>query len=260
MLAALLSESQRAATSLAQQAGDLESARAAFGELSRSLMAVAAADTRLIEGWRAFSCPMTSTFPKWMQAGDELQNPYMGRAMPSCGEEADWAVPQPSGLGELEAHLEHVHDGDDIAHYTCSMHPSVKRDAAGTCPICSMGLVPVTRREVETGVFVVDAARRQEIGVRTEAARVEVVRVSVRAVGRVLYDESRLSEVTVKYKGWVGKLQVDRTGELVERGQLLFELYSPELYATQVELLGLYLVESNVVDSVNARELHGSKL
>ena len=238
-IGSLLEESQRAAASLAKTT-NLDTARAAFGELSRSLIAVAASDTRLIEGWQAFSCPMTSTFPKWMQVGDELQNPYMGQSMPGCGEEADWTVPRLESLEEVEAHLEHVHggaDGDEIAHYTCSMHPSVKRDAPGTCPICSMGLVPVTRREVETGVFVVDAARRQEIGVRTEVARVEAVNVTVRAVGRVVYDESRLSEVTVKYKGWVGKLQVDRTGELVERGQVLFELYSPELYATQEELL-----------------------
>ena len=238
-LEALIGESRHAAASLSQ-AGDLDSARTAFGELSRSLIIIAASDSRLIEGWQAFSCPMTATFDKWMQPGDELQNPYMGRSMPSCGIAAAWTVSQPESLEEVEAHAEHVHamaGGDEVAHYTCSMHPSVKRDAAGTCPICSMGLVPVTRREVTTGVFVVDAARRQEIGVRTEVARVEAVEVTVRAVGRVVYDESRLSEVSVKYKGWIGKLHVNRTGERVERGQVLFELYSPDLYATQEELL-----------------------
>lgn len=237
-IVALIEESQRAAASLAR-AADLETARAAFGEVSRTLIGIAAADPSLIEGWQVFSCPMTPTFPKWMQPGEVLQNPYMGLAMPGCGIEADWTVVQPGSLEEAEAHAEHVHgaDGDEIAHYTCSMHPSVQRDAPGTCPICSMGLVPVTRREVATGVFVVDAGRRQEIGVRTEVARVERLRVTIRAVGKVVYDESRLSEVTVKYGGWVGKLEVDRTGERVERGQVLFELYSPDLYATQEELL-----------------------
>ena len=241
-IASLVEESRRAAASMAQSS-DLDTARAAFGEVSRTLIGVAAADPLLIEGWSAFSCPMTKTFPKWMQPGDELQNPYMGVSMPSCGVEADWTVPRPESLEEIEAHAELVHgggdpaDGDEIAHYTCSMHPSVKRGAPGTCPICSMDLVPVTRREVETGVFVVDAARRQEIGVRTEVARLEQVNVSVRAVGRVVYDESRLSEVTVKYEGFVGKLHVDRTGDRIQRGQVLFEIYSPELYATQEELL-----------------------
>ncbi|MEE2777671.1 MAG: efflux RND transporter periplasmic adaptor subunit [Acidobacteriota bacterium] len=148
-------------------------------------------------------------------------------------------LPRLTDAEDPETRSEHVHElgGGEIAHYTCSMHPSVKRDASGTCPICSMDLVPVTRREVDTSVFVVDSARRQEIGVRTEPVRFETVSTEIRAVGKVTYDESRLSEVTVKYAGWIGRLHADRTGELVARGELLFELYSPELYATQEELL-----------------------
>ena len=155
------------------------------------------------------------------------------------GTESAAPMPEPLLSTPAEDHAQHAHslEGDEIAHYTCSMHPSVKRDVAGTCPICSMGLVPVTRQEVATGVFVVDDARRKEIGVRTEAAAVETVRAPVRAVGRVVYDESRLSEVTVKYGGWVGRLEVDTTGEQVSKGQVLFELYSPELFSTQQELL-----------------------
>ena len=242
---AFLEEATRAARSLGA-AGDLDAARSAFGELSRSLIAVAAADRRLVEGWQVLSCPMTETFPKWMQregATDRLEpaNPYMGQAMPACGTPDDWTVEAPEGLAEIEAHAEMVHgggaDGDEVSHYTCSMHPSVKRDAPGTCPICSMDLVPVSRQEVATGTFVVDATRRQQIGVRTEAARVEPVAVEIRAVGRVAVDQSRMSEVSVKYPGWIGRLRVDRPGQSVRRGDVLFELYSPQLYASQEELL-----------------------
>ena len=232
-LEAFLGEAEAAAGSLAKS-GDLASAREAFGELSRALIAVAATDHRLVEGWEAFSCPMTETFPKWIQPEGEIENPYMGQAMPSCGSGADLSVSAPEGAAEVEAHAERVHG---VAHYTCSMHPSVRRSQPGTCPICSMDLIAVTEEELQTGTFVVDAARRQEIGVRTDPARLEAVEMRVRAVGEVVYDETRLSEVTVKYQGWIGRLHVDETGVVVKKGAPLFELYSPELYATQQELL-----------------------
>jgi Cu(I)/Ag(I) efflux system membrane fusion protein len=138
---------------------------------------------------------------------------------------------------EVETDVEHAHGGDEIAHYTCSMHPSVQRQEPGTCPICSMDLVPVTRHEQETGVIQVDAARRQLIGVRTAVAERQPVKVRIRAVGTVAYDETRLADVTLKYRGWIGELLVDRSGQKVKKGQTLFTLYSPELYTAQEEFL-----------------------
>lgn len=217
-------------------ATELGEARQAFGEVSRFVVALAGADPRLAEGWHVFECPMTETFPKWMQPSDELENPYMGTAMPSCGTSTDWTVPRPRSLSEFEAHVEHVHEGD-VAYYTCSMHPSVRAQQPGTCPICSMDLVPVTREEVETGVIRVDAERRQAIGVRTAPVRILPVTTTIRAVGIVAYDETRLSEVSLKYEGWIGRLFVDETGQAVRRGEPLFTLYSPDLLTAQQELL-----------------------
>jgi len=230
-----LEEGTAAAHSLAG-AADLEEARQAFGEVSRFLVALAGADARLAEGWHVFECPMTETFPKWMQPSEELENPYMGTAMPTCGSATDWTVPRPRSTSELEAHVEHVHEGD-ISHYTCSMHPSVRSQEPGTCPICSMDLVPVTREEVQTGVIRVDAARRQAIGVRTAPVSVQPLTTTIRAVGTVTYDETRLSEVSLKYEGWIGRLWVDETGQAVRRGEPLFTLYSPDLLTAQQELL-----------------------
>jgi Cu(I)/Ag(I) efflux system membrane fusion protein len=60
---------------------------------------------------------------------------------------------------------------------------------------------------------------------------------SVRAAGRVAYDESALHDVSLKVRGWVGELFIDAVGNRVERGDVLFTLYSPELYAAQREYL-----------------------
>ena len=216
-------------------AKDLDEARRAFGELSRFLVALAAAEPRVQQGWHVFRCPMAKGYQKWLQRSPKLQNPYMGQSMPTCGSSAsfDAVAPAPVAL----SHEGHGHDGDDVAFYTCAMHPSVREKQPGQCPICAMDLSPVTYDEEESGVIFVDEARRGEVGVRTtKVVRAPMTR-SIRAVGRVAYDERTLEDVTLKLAGFVSKLHVGETGQFVKRGQPLFTLYSPELFAAQQEYL-----------------------
>jgi hypothetical protein len=143
-----------------------------------------------------------------------------------------------AGAGNTEAEdASHEHAASDIAYYTCAMHSSVRASAPGNCPICGMTLQPVTVEEARTGVIVIDAQRRQSIGVKTALVARHPLTVSIRALGRVTYDQARLADVSLKIRGWVGELQADALGQFVERGQVLFTLYSPELYAAQKELL-----------------------
>jgi Cu(I)/Ag(I) efflux system membrane fusion protein len=125
----------------------------------------------------------------------------------------------------------------EIDHYTCSMHPSVKQSAPGKCPICGMDLVPVTKDQQEQGVVTIDETRRQLIGVRTAPVTIGPMRGAFRAVGQVSYDESALTDVSLKVRGWITHLYVSRTGERVARGQTLFDLYSPELYNAEQDFL-----------------------
>ena len=78
-----------------------------------------------------------------------------------------------------------------------------------------------------------DEAHRQLIGVRTEKARLAPMTDSIRAIGKITYDESALSDVSLKVRGWVKHLYVTKTGQRVQRGQPLFTLYSPEIYAAE---------------------------
>jgi membrane fusion protein, copper/silver efflux system len=63
----------------------------------------------------------------------------------------------------------------DIAYYTCPMHPSIRSQKPGQCPICGMTLVPVTQEELHTGTITLTAERRQEIGVRTAPAEMKSI-------------------------------------------------------------------------------------
>ncbi len=221
-----------AAATLSEQKS-IEQARARLGTLNQGLVRLAQTDARLTEGWHIFTCPMTEGFSKWFQRTPRQENPYMGQRMLTCGTTTDW------GLSNEIASNEHQHDaeGGEIAYYTCPMHPSVKQQEDGVCPICGMDLTPVTKKEAETGTIVVDDVRRQRIGVRTEKVEERDMSLTVRAVGKVKYDETRLADVNLRISGWVQTLLVDETGAKVRKGQRLFTLYSPELYAAQLEYL-----------------------
>jgi Cu(I)/Ag(I) efflux system membrane fusion protein len=122
---------------------------------------------------------------------------------------------------------------DEIAHYTCPMHPSVKNAGPGACPSCAMPLAPVFRRELASGEIALDEGRRQRIGVTTARVERRSLSVPVRAVGAVTYDQSRLTDVTLKVGGWIDELYADRPGQRVTAGEPLFTLYSPDLFEAQ---------------------------
>jgi Cu(I)/Ag(I) efflux system membrane fusion protein len=127
--------------------------------------------------------------------------------------------------------------GEEVSHYTCSMHPSVHEAHPGKCPICGMDLIPVTKAEAKSGAVRVDPQRLQKIGVRfAEVERAPLVR-TVRALGRVTWDETKLVDVAPKTRGFVRDLRADALGARVAKGDVLFSVYSPELYAAQSEYL-----------------------
>ena len=135
----------------------------------------------------------------------------------------------------------------DAARYHCPMHPTYTSDGPGACPICGMDLVPIEDKGEESaaemagieglaGIKLSDA-KRQLIGVRTTEVAPKPLTKTIRTVGVVEPDETRLAEVNMKIDGWIEKLYVDSTGQLVRKGQQLVSVYSQELYAAQQEYL-----------------------
>jgi Cu(I)/Ag(I) efflux system membrane fusion protein len=88
----------------------------------------------------------------------------------------------------------------------------------------------------EKAVYV-SPARQQLIGVRTADVTHRALETTIRTVGVVAYDETRVAEIHTKIAGWVERLHVDFVGKAVRRGQPLFCVYSPELVSTQKEYL-----------------------
>lgn len=149
------------------------------------------------------------------------------------------------------------------AKYYCPMHPTYTSDKPGTCPICNMNLVPMPaepaagdhgasqahggpsadasrpgQTHAPSHVTVnISSEKQQLIGVRLAAVESAPLRKTIRAVGKVDYDETRLHHVHTKVEGWIGKLYVSSTGQWVKAGEPMFSVYSPELVATQQEYL-----------------------
>lgn len=138
-------------------------------------------------------------------------------------------------LVKKEMHGEH--NAQAGATYICPMHPTVVSDAPGTCPICNMDLVKKEGAPSQSGQVQIDPSTIQNIGVKTMVVKRQPLTRTIRALGRVDYDETRIMDVNSKLAGWVEQLYVDYTGRWVERGQPLLALYSPELVAAQEEYL-----------------------
>ncbi len=129
--------------------------------------------------------------------------------------------------------------GAQPLYWKAPMDPSYVREAPGKSPM-GMDLVPEcpsVANSAPEGAVVIDAATVQNIGVRTAPVERRDLSRAVRAVGRVAYDERRVVHVHTKVQGWIENLSVDFVGQKVERGRPLLEIYSPELVATQEELL-----------------------
>jgi RND family efflux transporter MFP subunit len=129
--------------------------------------------------------------------------------------------------------------GRKINYYKSTMNPGEVKPGAGKDSM-GMDMVPVYEDEAaaaESQQIAIDPVTTQNMGIRTATVARGPLRRSVRTVGVIDYDETTLAEVTTKFKGWVEKLYVNATGQLVMRGDPLFEIYSPELYIAQREYL-----------------------
>ena len=128
--------------------------------------------------------------------------------------------------------------------YTCGMHPWIIQDHPGNCPICGMKLEPVHKNTgggpaAASSAIAIDPATIQLMNIQTTEIATGPLRRTIRTVGTIDYNETALADVTTKFKGWIEKLDADATGQLVHRGEPLFDIYSPELYGAEAEYLAV---------------------
>ena len=140
-----------------------------------------------------------------------------------------------------------------IAYWRAPMNPTEIYDEPGKSAM-GMDLVPVYEDELVGGVEVsVDPVTQQNMGLRTAVVKREPLAFTIRTYGHVTPDETRTTQINTKTNGWIEKLYVDFTGKFVEKGEPLYQIYSPELLAAQEE----YLVTFRNMQRLNGRDNEG---
>lgn len=147
-----------------------------------------------------------------------------------------------SGNGPGASLEVHQHEDGSGTIWTCSMHPQIRQDQPGKCPICAMDLVPVSSIEPEESTVDPDEIRLTESAAKLADIQTWMVtRESpvneIFLQGKVQADERRMARLTARFGGRIEKLLISFTGENVRRGEPLATLYSPELITAQRELL-----------------------
>ncbi len=124
--------------------------------------------------------------------------------------------------------------------WTCSMHPQIRVDKPGKCPICGMDLIPVSSGEdKENNEY--NKIQMSESAVKIAEVQTTIVQKSlpskeIRLPGKVKPDERKISVITSRFSGRIEKLFVNFTGQEVQQGEKLATIYSPDLITAQKEL------------------------
>lgn len=154
-----------------------------------------------------------------------------------------------SRLSQPQTESDTTEDGEASAKdagpawWTCSMHPQIKLPSGDMkCPICFMELIPLEAGASDESIPEISFSERARFLAEVATAPVErrEATKSVRLVGKIATDETRLSIISARVAGRLERLFVDYTGIEVRAGDHLFELYSPELYSAQREYIQSY--------------------
>jgi len=136
-----------------------------------------------------------------------------------------------------EQHLDHA--GPEL--WTCSMHPSVQMPTAGDCPICGMDLIPMVTGGGSTAdgprTLRLDEGQKAIAGIQTTPVIRKEIAHAVRLVGKLEVDETALATLSAWVGGRLDRLYVDYTGLKVRAGDHMAEIYSPQLFHAQQELI-----------------------
>jgi Cu(I)/Ag(I) efflux system membrane fusion protein len=124
--------------------------------------------------------------------------------------------------------------------WTCAMHPQIRMTEPGKCPICGMDLIPITQSSttsVDPDAIHLSKDAAQLANVLTTVVTKQKPVKKVRLYGKVQADERLFQSQTSHVPGRIERLNINFTGETVVKGQVLAEIYSPELITAQQELL-----------------------
>ncbi len=151
------------------------------------------------------------------------------------------AAPLPATL--ITERAEAQEEQAEAQSYTCPMHPHYISDDPGTCPICGMDLVAMDssggggdgQSGARGAAVTISPATLQSVGVRVAEVQRAEFGGQIDAFAQIVANERLQSAISTRAAGWVERLYIRAVGDRVEAGDLLFEVYSPDLVAAQLD-------------------------
>jgi len=156
---------------------------------------------------------------------------------------------------KIESHSHEMAEGKEM--YTCPMHPQIIRNKPGNCPICGMKLVKkeangqrVNSIELEdllkpTNEFVITS-----VPVITIENKYE--NIAIEAIGNIQKDIREIGSISAIVGGRIERLYVRYRYQMIERGEKIMEIYSPEIATAQQNLLFLLKNDASNTSIINA--------
>jgi len=160
-----------------------------------------------------------------------------------------------SGTTQSTQNTNHTDHGEGTI-WTCSMDPQVRLDEPGQCPICFMDLIPLenTTDTIDPNSLRLSPSAVALAKIQTTAVRRGHAISQKHLSGKIDFDETRVKHIAAWFPGRLERLYVDYTGIRVNKGDHLLEIYSPELYSVQSELIQAYTgkIRQNKSESMQA--------
>lgn len=146
------------------------------------------------------------------------------------------------------AEVNHAHT--EPIQYTCPMHPQIVQDKPGTCPVCGMDLVKVTKSNTENSDLMLTDSQIRLANITTQKVSRKPVGQTIAINGRLTVDEQQSEVISSRVSGRIEKLFIKETGQSIQKGQALYTLYSETLLTLQQE----YLLAKEQYDALGKTE------
>jgi len=133
--------------------------------------------------------------------------------------------------------------------YICPMHPQIQSDHPGVCPICHMDLVlkdignnqkefdSLKNNSKESGDVILTHEQQVLANVQTEKVSIKEYRNNLTFNGYIKTGENNMRHISTPVSGKLIRMYVNYEGQMVTKGQAVFEMYSPEIYSTEKEYI-----------------------
>ncbi|QDV25979.1 Cation efflux system protein CusB precursor [Aureliella helgolandensis] len=159
-------------------------------------------------------------------------------AMVGVAQRTAWITAGGFSGGNVSPQNEGDSAGDEDKRYICPMMCTPPSTEPGRCPVCAMELVEATGGGGGDGISVtIEAAARRLVGIQTALSKMGDMTRTIRTIGSIDFDESRLSTISAYVDGRLDVMYANYVGVQVNEGDDLALIYSPQLYTAQTEFV-----------------------